>query len=365
MDRFKFDYHLTTRRDVDQARFESAPDFDLRVPELEEVWEWCREEGCVALGTMADVGQGLAFHGTRLPEGSRTYSKHRFAGAVAGFVHFDCRYSHETPPRYWLNLSKEVLLHRRAGVTVGVSQVLLNYARVSRGPWRLRALIDREGHAVTSRFIAVRSKSTEVPLEYFWAILNCPMANAFAYCHLGKRDNLVSTIRRTPVPQVDSQGVARVVEAARAYLTAVSDEGALERPGALEKARDLMLRVDAEVLRLYRLPAPLERQLLDLFAGWKRTGVPFHFERYFPPHFEDCLPLHDLIAITQDWPKTNRRRGTLIEKKVRRAISRDEKEELGRLQELADLRVRLVAPLPLRELEQLQPLQGEAPEWSE
>jgi len=216
---------------------------------------------------------------------------------------------------------------------------------------------------VTSRFIAFRSKTTAIPLEYFWAILNCPAANAFAYCHLGKRDNLVSIIRRTPVPQVDSQGIARVVEAARAYLAAVSEEDALERPGASEKARDLMLRVDAEVLRLYRLPAPLERQLLDLFASRERAGVPFHFERYFPPHFKDCPPLHDLIAMTQDWPKTNRRRGTLIEKKVRRAITRDE-EELGRLQELADLRIRLVAPLPLRELERLQQLQGEAPEWS-
>ena len=92
--------------------------------------------------------------------------------------------------------------------------------------------------------------------------------------------------------------------------------------------------------------------------------MPFRFERYFPPHFEDCLPLHDLIAVTQDWTKTNRRRGTLIERKVRRAISTAEKEELGRLQELADLRVRLVAPLPLRELEQLQQLQGEGSEWS-
>ena len=39
-----------------------------------------------------------------------------------------------------------------------------------------------------------------------------------------------------------------------------------------------MLRVDAEVLRLYELPPKLERQLLDLFAGWPRLGVPFSFD---------------------------------------------------------------------------------------
>ena len=120
-----------------------------------------------------------------------------------------------------------------------------------------------------------------------------------------------------------------------------------------------MLRVDAEVLRLYQLPPQLERELLDLFADWPRVGVPFSLDRYFPPHFEDCLPLHDLIAITQDWPETNRRRDALIEKKVRRSIAPEERAELSRLQELADLRVRLVAPLPLRELKQVQEFGGE------
>ena len=36
-----------------------------------------------------------------------------------------------------------------------------------------------------------------------------------------------------------------------------------------------MLQIDAEVLRLYDLPPRLERQILDLFAGWERQGVPF------------------------------------------------------------------------------------------
>lgn len=360
MDRFKLDYHCTVRRDVDQSRFNAALNLDLRIPELEEVWEWCREQGFTSLGTMADVGQGLAFHGRRLARGSETYSEERFAGAVRGFVRFDCEYSHQTPTPYWLNLSDEVLLHRRAGITVGVRQVLLNYARVSRGPWRLRALIDREGHAVTSRFVAVRSKTPDYPLEYFWAVLNSPLANAFAYCHLAKRDNTVGTIRATPIPRGGAQAITRIEEAAHAYLAAVSRDHVPARQVGPETLRDLMLRVDAEVLRLYQLPPQLERELLDLFAGWPRVGVPFSFERYFPPHFEDCLPLHDLIAITHDWPKTNRRRDELIEKKVRRKIGPDEKAELNRLQELADLRVRLVAPLPLRELEQVQEFEGEA-----
>ncbi len=360
MDRFKLDYHCTVRRDVDPSRFSAAHNLDLRVPELEEVWEWCRQQGCSTLGTMADVGLGLIYLGRELPSGARTYSADRFPGAVRGFVHFDCEYLHQTPTAYWLNLSDDVLLRSRAGTVTGVPQVLLNYAPASRGPWRLKALIDRDGHALTSRFIAVRANARGYPLEYFWATMNSPVANAFAYCHLGKRDNIVSTIRRTPIPQADSDAVARIEQAARTYLAAVSPNDVPNRQVAPEVLRELMLRVDAEVLRLYRLPPQLEREILDLFAGWPRVGLPFSFDRYFPPHFEDCLPLHDLIAITQDWFETNRRRDELIERKVRRTIAPEEKTELSRLQELADLRVRLVAPLPLRELEQMQELEGEA-----
>lgn len=360
IERFRLDYHCTVRRDVDQSRFSAARHLDLRVPELEDVWEWCRQQGCSKLGMVADVGLGLIYLGRDLPPGARTYSADRFPGAVRGFVHFDCEYLHETPTAYWLNLSDDVLLRSRAGTTTGIPQVLLNYARVSRGPWRLKALIDREGHAVSSNFIVIRPTASAWPLEFLWAVMNSPIANGFAYCHLGKRHNIVNTIREIPVPQAASDAIAQIERAARAYLAAVTSLDGPDGQIAPDTTRDLLFRVDAEVLRLYHLPPFLERELLDLFAGWPRVGVPFPLDRFFPPHFKDRLPLHDLIDITQDWPKTNRRRDELIEKKIHRSIAPEEKTELSRLQELADLRVRLVAPLPLHELEPTQELEAEA-----
>jgi len=54
--------------------------------------------------------------------------------------------------------------------------------------------------------------------------------------------------------------------------------------------------VDAEILRLYDLPPRLERQLLDLFSGFRRRGVPFNFSRYFPEDFKPYFPLHVYLS---------------------------------------------------------------------
>lgn len=60
--------------------------------------------------------------------------------------------------------------------------------------------------------------------------------------------------------------------------------------------------MDAEVLQLYDLPPRLERQLLDLFAGEKRPGVPFHVDRYFPEGFEPFFPLH--VYLSEDYQRS-------------------------------------------------------------
>jgi len=63
-----------------------------------------------------------------------------------------------------------------------------------------------------------------------------------------------------------------------------------------DKARQALQRVDAEILRLYDLPPRLERQVLDLFAGQQRPGVPFTFDRYFPEDFLPCFSLHMYLS---------------------------------------------------------------------
>lgn len=220
----------------------------------------------------------------------------------------------------------------------------MNYARVSRGPWRLKAFIDDEGRPVASAFLTVRPHKCS--LETLWALLNSPVANAFAFCHLGKRHNIVGNMRRIPVPR--SAAFDEIDRAARAYLNA-----AAARPDSDELYR-LMLRVDAAVLRQYAPPVDLERALLSLFTGWDRVGVPFKQARYFPPELSHPMRFSDFVAYESDWPSTNRRRGELVDKDIAGTITSGEAMELACLQAYADFYLEKVSPRPTHVLEELE-----------
>jgi hypothetical protein len=198
-------------------------------------------------------------------------------------------YIHRLPTRYWMNLDRDAVLYPRSGGPAGAAQILLNYAPASRGPWRLKALIDRDGHPVTSRFITVRPTAGSISIEALWALLNGPIANAFAYSHLGKRDNIVGDIRRIPLPaQCSSAALDRAVAAYWDAASKQTESTELDR---------LLLRVDAEGLKLYNLPLDLEQQVLSVFADWNRVGVPFAQNRYLPATIEGKLSLCQFLEM--------------------------------------------------------------------
>jgi hypothetical protein len=296
-ERFKQDYVFSSKRRVPQERCLRQAGFEMRVPELDEVWHACRQ--LPRLKQIADLGKGLEYRGQEsLPKGSTTHSPQAFRGARRGFVHFDSGVElqlHDLPKLYWMNLDKAVISRPRTGREAR-PQVLWNYGPVRRGPWRLKALLDPVGHPVTSRFVTVRPRTADVPLEYLWALCNSPVANAFADAFLAKRDNLVGTLRKMPVPVTSPAGVAAVKHAAEAYLDAVRREPLVRSKPTEEELKRLLLQMDAEVLKLYDLPPRLERQLLDHFNGYERPGVPFPFDRYYDPDFTPCLPLHEYVS---------------------------------------------------------------------
>jgi N-6 DNA Methylase len=342
---FRSEYAASTSRDISQSRFRDENSYSLRLPDLEEVWNVLAVNP--ALGDVADVGQGLIYHGRDLPRRSTTYSRERFAGSQPGFVLFESGLQlHDLPRQYWMNLNASVIRRPVSGTIVGTPQVLLNYAPASRGPWRLKALIDRKGHAVTSRFIAVRPASTTYSIETLWALLNSPVANAYAFSHLGKRDNIVGDIRRIPVPKASS--FESLHRAASNYLEAASQRTELAR------LQELLLRLDCEVLNLYSLPLDLETSLLSVFTRWERVGVPFQQCRYLPSELSRRVHLSDFIEFQRDWSTTNRERGELIDKSIAGTLSPKEQVRLEALEAYADYHLDQVAPRSTEALDELE-----------
>jgi len=295
LNEFEDRYYAPTT-EVLQSKFDVPPTYDFRLQMLEDVWKYC--EHFPFLAKVANVGRGLEYKKSEdLPQGTHTIDTRRFTGSVRGYDKFskDIRLT-ETPKLFWMNLAHEVISRPRWGTTIGTPQVLLNSLRVGYGPWRLKSLIDSKGHPVTPRFIVVRPKTKEWSLKVLWAILNSPMANAYAYCKSLERNNLTTMVRHIPLPDCDVTSFDRLDKLVQDYFLFFSSHKVLQSEIKNKKAEKGMLAIDAEVMRLYDLPPRLERQVLDLFDGWQRKGVDFTFTRYYPKAFRSSIPLHEYLS---------------------------------------------------------------------
>jgi hypothetical protein len=371
---FKHSYEPSSRDEVDQHQFSQLLDADCTLPVLPELWSSLLSAS--KLQQNAFVGRGFSFRSKDDPlfePGTVLQSKEKFPGSSAGHGSVnEVEYSHGKAEELWFNLSDKAVSTQRAGTAVGMPQVLLNHGRVSRTEWRLRAILDVEGHAVTGRVLMIRPPVDRLSLLCVWGIMNSPLANLYAYSRSGTRDVLLGDIQEMPFPaNLSSHASKRIDRAVSAYLEAAHhfdqqrvggrlvDAGDLFHAASpssqtLEQAKQNLMylhwRVDAEVLKLYDLPAHLERKLLDMFNGVERRGVPFYQTEYFPAHFTDLQRLEDLLAITGEWEQTSARKSELIEKKIRKQASDDELKELSRLKMLTEARGELFAPLPLPQL---------------
>lgn len=349
---------------VPTADFESLSG-SLLVPEFAEVWSLLH--GRLLLGQVVKGGKGFEHKGKNdksFPKGTFRESDSKQDGFIEGFTEWrEDQLTHELPRPRWLNLNPQIIRRGLHGLEIGKQQVLVNHARVSRSAWRLKALLDLSGHPVKGRFLVWRPNQSVIHPKALWAICNSPIANAFAYSQSSTRDVLGRTLRAMPVFRFGGVSLLSLVEAVDAYFSVAkgvrplgrkanakpkssNKQMALDLPGEgqtsatdEEELKYLHWRVDAEVLRLYDMPAQAERRILDLFTGVRRRGVPFVQDEYFPKGFSHLDRLSELLAITADWEQTNKRRCDLIRKDVKGKLATAEKEELDRLERLADARI--------------------------
>lgn len=293
--RFQTTYQYSSKRHIRQEHLGTAPSYNLRVPDFDELWNYLRHAN--SFESIAKVGKGLEYK-SKLPAGTITTSPAPFQNSKPGFTSaLKSPPIHGLPQLTHLNLSTNIVRRSGLGMSVGIPQILIPYAPASRGPWRLKAFLDSKGHPITSRFLAIRPYSSDTSLQFLWALLNSPLANAFMFAHSSKRENLKETLERLPVPSYKPTEQQQITDLAKEYIAAASsiDRGPLFE-GHGSSAKSILLAIDAKILQLYQLPPKLEKELLDYFAGWPRPGVPFEFDRYYSPGFESYVPLHVYLS---------------------------------------------------------------------
>jgi len=343
---FRLDYRFSTTRVSPQSAFSAHEENPLWIAEFDkEIWGFLRKNK--QLSSIADVNQGLQHKGKGKPKGATTVEDEHFAGSRLGFASSTGGWAiHERPPMKYFNLADEVI--RRPGTGKDcVPQVLLNYGPVGRGPWRLKPFIDRKGRPFTSRFLSVRPLA-ELDLPVLWALLVSPLANLFANTHLLKRDVTKGIIETLPVPPVDDMGESRICEIADTYIQ-VAGQGRRDmfNPDGFtnQELSSLLLALDAEVLRLYALPARSERLLLEQFRGEQRPGIPIPFTEYYPAETPD-VPLYAYLtdsyqrSLAENSPELSEndlaRYEALLEKAEVGKLTKREANRLHRLQAEVD-----------------------------
>jgi hypothetical protein len=374
---FKHTLAPSTSESVKQNELCNDKNGTFLVPELGEVWEYLKEYP--RLQSAALVGQGLSHKASPKDNPKRYESQSPKPGLNSAYTFWSTeQLTHLQPVEVFISLKKKDILAERSGMAADIPQVLLNYARVSRESWRLKALLDDIGHPVSSNFLVIRPILTALSLNVIWGILNSPIGNAYSYSYSSKRHVQAGQMRVMPIPDLSRVNLRSLESAVENYLIAARawskfrvttkkakefslplfEESSASSESASGSSKEALMylhwRVDAEVLKLYGLPPELERRVLDLFLDVKRRGVPFDQICYFPAHFKDLNTLEELLSITADWDKNSDRKLELIEKKIQNKASTSERAELARLKFLTEARGEYYAPLPLPQLRKMR-----------
>ena len=144
------------------------------VPPLLDVWQAL--EKAKRLEEAAELHRGIewkqfdediCYSATEKPGYRRGFT--RINNNLVAFLPLPVEYLDVEPSR----------LRRAANLPWDKPKVVLNAARISRGPWRLAAFVDLQGNLCSQRFIGMWPLTSAVTVECIAAILNGPVANAF------------------------------------------------------------------------------------------------------------------------------------------------------------------------------------------
>lgn len=254
---------LKTGRTTTERRMERAvgdpPSGELWIAPLPDLWRYLKRNP--RLGSYFDIHRGIEWKSSQ----GDAWSKEARVGYRRGLhtargarqfmfqspVFVDCR--HEQ-------------LRRATNLPWDRVKLVVNAARLTRGAWRIAAILDRERLVCSGQFLGLwpQRNMTAAQLLTFAAILNGPIANAFLSTHSPERRARLSAMRQIPIP---SNVPSIVGDLVTDYIRRLQDLTTIGSEGEMEK---VLTRIDAAVLGAYDLPARLEQQLLSYFRDSDR-----------------------------------------------------------------------------------------------
>ena len=310
----------TTRQRRLKRKVSNRSSGELWIPSLANIWQYL--EGLPRLGDHFKIHRGVEWES----EQSEAWSPTRQPGFKRGL--HSARHTQQfaleaSPP--WLDCRPGKVRGNSMDQPWEVPKLVANAGRLSRGPWRIGAALEQRELLHSQQFVGLWHRDTpeEAELLAYVAVINGPVANAFLAQHSPASRFRLHDLKRIPVP---SRLPARVSELVAKYvecLAASAPEDEDDEYG--ERLKDLLVQIDAEVLRAYDLPPRLEHQLLEFFQGaerpvchawqhwnaWDSTPGLTLAERWSRRSSPPTLPIHEIFGqLPPDEAKLLRTYGT-------------------------------------------------------
>ena len=233
---------------------------NLWIPPLHVLWAHLAHNP--VLSDQLEVHRGIEWNYAQ----DQAWSRDEQPGYRRGFATARNLKQYVLSQSVWLDCRSETLRGNAIDLPWDKPKLMANAGRLSRGPWRIAATLDRSGLIGSQQWFGIwpRGNVNDDDLAGLAAILNGPVANAYLAVHSPAKGIRISAVNTIPMP-TKLPDVADLVAGYRLLLT--SAELLSDRDARL---RDLLVEIDARVLAAYDLPPRLERDLLDYFGAAER-----------------------------------------------------------------------------------------------
>lgn len=241
------------------------PEGDLWVPALHDLWEYLAERP--QLSSVLELHRGLEWRSGQ----SGAWRQHEAEGYRLGLHSIAGHAQYLSPRPVFVDVRPENMRTGAHNLPWSAPKLILNGARLSRYQWKLAASLDTDGLVCSQQFIGAWPKNAadEPRLLTLMALLNGPIANAFASSFSSEGRFRVRTLGRIPLPRRWPKGLDEIVSGYLKQLDA-RKERLLSDDIDLSEA---LTEIDARLIESYELPVRLERELLLFFEGARRPAA--------------------------------------------------------------------------------------------